>query len=320
MGTTADKLVYLEETKADIRAALVEKGLDVPESTPFREYGDLIRTMMGAPAKKPLNDMTWEEISQVSKMGLAASYFAVGDTKSVKVTGTVGTVTVDNIWAVFILGIDHNPGYSNSGITFGCFKTAVSAGKDICLVDEYYETTNGGDTSFRWNSDRRTNDGWKGSPLRYMVLGSINSNSATDAPPDTATNPKENTLMSALPSDLREVIKPMFVLTDNDGKGGEYLNDLSYSIDYLPLMSPVEITGSPGGANPNEVTYQKQYDYFRLGKSAKKYKHNATSTAANYWTRSPSTEDYGIHITTTGTVGSGYTTGWSLGISPMFLV
>lgn len=47
MGTTADKLVYLEETKADIRAALVEKGLDVPENTPFREYGDLIRGISG---------------------------------------------------------------------------------------------------------------------------------------------------------------------------------------------------------------------------------------------------------------------------------
>ncbi len=43
MGTTAEKLVYLEETKADIRAALVEKGMDVPESMPFREYAEKIR-------------------------------------------------------------------------------------------------------------------------------------------------------------------------------------------------------------------------------------------------------------------------------------
>lgn len=47
MGTTADKLVYLEETKADIRAAMVEKGLNVSENTPFREYGDLIRGISG---------------------------------------------------------------------------------------------------------------------------------------------------------------------------------------------------------------------------------------------------------------------------------
>lgn len=47
MGTTKDKLVYLEETKADIRAALVEKGMDVPENTPFREYGKMIREISG---------------------------------------------------------------------------------------------------------------------------------------------------------------------------------------------------------------------------------------------------------------------------------
>lgn len=42
MGTTADKLAYLAGTKDDIRAALVEKGMDVPESTPFREYAEKI--------------------------------------------------------------------------------------------------------------------------------------------------------------------------------------------------------------------------------------------------------------------------------------
>lgn len=42
MGTTADKLVYLEETKADIRAAMVEKGIEVPQSTPFRKYAEKI--------------------------------------------------------------------------------------------------------------------------------------------------------------------------------------------------------------------------------------------------------------------------------------
>ena len=43
MGTVADKLAYLADTKDDIRAALVEKGLDVPESTPFRQYAEKIR-------------------------------------------------------------------------------------------------------------------------------------------------------------------------------------------------------------------------------------------------------------------------------------
>lgn len=42
MGTTAEKLAYLANTKADIRAAMVEKGIEVPENTTFREYAEKI--------------------------------------------------------------------------------------------------------------------------------------------------------------------------------------------------------------------------------------------------------------------------------------
>ena len=42
MGTTAEKLAYLANTKADIRAAMVEKGIEVPQSTPFRKYAEKI--------------------------------------------------------------------------------------------------------------------------------------------------------------------------------------------------------------------------------------------------------------------------------------
>ncbi len=42
MGTIAEKLAYLADTKADIRAAMVEKGIEVPQSTPFRKYAEKI--------------------------------------------------------------------------------------------------------------------------------------------------------------------------------------------------------------------------------------------------------------------------------------
>ena len=42
MGTTAEKLAYLADTKTDIKNAIVAKGVDVPEGTTFREYADLI--------------------------------------------------------------------------------------------------------------------------------------------------------------------------------------------------------------------------------------------------------------------------------------
>lgn len=42
MGTTAEKLAYLSETKTAIKDAIVAKGTDVPEGTTFRQYADLI--------------------------------------------------------------------------------------------------------------------------------------------------------------------------------------------------------------------------------------------------------------------------------------
>ena len=42
MGTTAEKLTYLSETKTSIKNAIVAKGVEVPEGTTFREYADLI--------------------------------------------------------------------------------------------------------------------------------------------------------------------------------------------------------------------------------------------------------------------------------------
>lgn len=42
MGTTAEKLAYLSETKTEIKNAIVAKGVEVPEGTTFREYADLI--------------------------------------------------------------------------------------------------------------------------------------------------------------------------------------------------------------------------------------------------------------------------------------
>lgn len=42
MGTTAEKLAYLSETKASIKNAIVAKGVEVPEGTTFRGYADLI--------------------------------------------------------------------------------------------------------------------------------------------------------------------------------------------------------------------------------------------------------------------------------------
>lgn len=58
MGTTAEKLQRLLQTKADIRAAIIEKGQEVEEAAPFSSYAAKIRAIeSGAfpPATEPLS-------------------------------------------------------------------------------------------------------------------------------------------------------------------------------------------------------------------------------------------------------------------------
>lgn len=42
MGTTAEKLEYLAQTKADIKQAIIDKGTPVADTDTFRSYADKI--------------------------------------------------------------------------------------------------------------------------------------------------------------------------------------------------------------------------------------------------------------------------------------
>ena len=53
MGTTADKLAYLEGTKAAIREAISARGGELSESAPFREYAEWIGEIGGSGSSMP---------------------------------------------------------------------------------------------------------------------------------------------------------------------------------------------------------------------------------------------------------------------------
>lgn len=233
-----------------------------------------------------LNDNSWAAIHSVS--GTGASYWAVGDRKAVAVSGTVGTQAVNGTYYAYIIGFNHNSSKEGNGITFGTFKTALSGGTDICLVDGKYDgySTNG-TKYFNMNHSSNTNSGgWKGCDLRYDVLGSTNTNDG-DATATTATNPVANTLMAALPSDLRAVMQPMTIYTDNTGGGSDNASYVTKTTDYLPLLAEYEIFGTRSYANSAEKNYQAQYAYYSAGNSKVKYRHSATSSTAWWWERSP---------------------------------
>lgn len=269
-----------------------------------------------------LNENDWSVIKSVADASQGANYWAVGDRKAVTVNGTVGTQAINGTYYVYILGFNHNSSCEGTGITFGTFKTALSGGTDICLVDSHYnDYSTGGQKWFNMNHSSNTNSGgWKGCDLRYDVLGSTNSNN-NDAGTTTATSPVSGTLMAALPSDLRAVMKPMTIYTDNTGGGSNTASYVTASVDYLPLLAEFEIFGTRSYANSAEQNYQQQYQYYKNGNSKVKYRHSSTSSTAFWWERSPYYFDshYFCLVNTNGNA-SYYTAGYSYGLAPAFRV
>lgn len=269
-----------------------------------------------------LNENDWSVIKSVADASQGANYWAVGDRKAVTVNGTVGTQAINGTYYVYILGFNHNSSREGTGITFGTFKTALSGGTDICLVDSHYnDYSTGGQKWFNMNHSSNTNSGgWKGCDLRYDVLGSTNSNN-NDAGTTTATSPVSGTLMAALPSDLRAVMKPMTIYTDNTGGGSNTASYVTASVDYLPLLAEFEIFGTRSYANSAEQNYQQQYQYYKNGNSKVKYRHSSTSSTAHWWERSPDYHGSGYFcfVTANGNADH-YAARISFGLAPAFRV
>ena len=269
-----------------------------------------------------LNDNDWATIKEVSDKGEGANYWSVGDRKAVTLNGTVGTQAVNGTYYAYIIGFNHNSSKEGNGITFGTFKTALSGGTDICLVDGYYSKySTDGTKYFNMNHSSNTNaGGWKGCDLRYDVLGSTNTNDG-DATATTATNPVANTLMAALPSDLRAVMQPMTIYTDNTGGGSDNASYVTKTTDYLPLLAEYEIFGTRSYANSAEKNYQAQYAYYSAGNSKVKYRHSATGSTAWWFDRSPSYagSDSFCYVGTNGAAATGVAR-YSGGVAPAFRV
>lgn len=269
-----------------------------------------------------LNENDWSVIRDVSDASEGSNYWAVGDRKAVTVNGTVGTQAINGTYYVYILGFNHNSSREGTGITFGTFKTALSGGTDICLIDSHYnDYSTGGQKWFNMNHSSNTNSGgWKGCDLRYDVLGSTNTNNG-DATSTTATSPVSGTLMAALPSALRAVMKPMNIYTDNTGGGSNTASYVTKTVDYLPLLAEFEIFGTRSYANSAEQNYQAQYQYYKNGNSKVKYRHSATSSTADWWERSPYYDDSGTFccVYADGSATASYAR-YSRGLAPAFRV
>lgn len=287
----------------------------------FMRKGETHSEPVALPPKgKTLNDYTWEEISLISFAGKAREYFSVGDRKAIAINGTVGTQSINTTLYAYIIGFDHN-GTTNT-VDFGTFKDAN--GDDICLVDSnHLSTGTSGNKWFNMNHDGNYNKyGWKGCDLRYDILGSTDVNNG-DATENCPINPVANTLMAALPAELRAVMKPMTIYTDNVADKTNVASNVTASVDYLPLLAEWEVYGSQDEANSAEQNYQKQYAYYSAGNSKVKSEPSSIDPemGTKWWMRSPYTgSDTAFCMTEYEGRSSSYGGKYSLGIAPIFRV
>ena len=262
------------------------------------------------PVIRTLNDYTWDEISEISSSGEAASMFKVGDCKEIVLNGTVGALTFEDYHTyAYIIGFDHNAGLEGDHrIHFQLAKTALSGGKDICFIDGSYNST-GSSAAFRMNTSNTNSGGWKDSYMRNNICG-------------TSKTSTSGRIMGAIPAELRNALKSVTKYTNNNGSSSAS-SAVTATTDYFFLPSEYEVFGNITYSNSYEANYQQQYAYYSAGNSKVKYRHNRTWSSAVWWLRSPRPFNSSTFVVVNMS-GSVYNYGndayYSLGFAPGFCV
>jgi len=290
-----------------------------------------------------LNDNSWATISEVSKAGTGNLYWDIGDCKEITLNGKIGDyLTLSNVTlCVFILDFNHpiDKNTTDNNIIWGGFKTALNNGIDVALCDSGYNSQYYRDKYFNINhvgsssSPHNTNyGGWKGCDFRYDILGGTStapspynttkttSTTGSDATQATIDTPVADTLMAALPSDLRATLRLWNRYVDYKGNSSNAdANCSTATVDALSLLAEFEIFGARKYANTYEQDHQKQMAYYSAGNSKLKYKHNATGTACKWW-ESSAYYDASYIFCYVGTNGgaSNYNSKNSYGLAPAF--
>ena len=257
-----------------------------------------------------LNDNTWATIKEVSDAGQGENYWSVGDTKRITINGKVGNFTFSNLAIdAFIIGFNHNS--SREGTNRIHFQIGKIGGKDVCLCDSQYGSGQSGNGYFNMNPNNSNSGGWNGSYMRKTLLGNSG----------TPSSPPANSMLAALPSDLRAVMKSVTKYSDNTGGSPDNASYVTSTTDYLFLLAEFEYHGARSYANSAEKNFQLQYSYYKAGNSKVKYKHGETGTAARHWCRSVyvgSTSGF-CRVNTSGSAANGNAY-YSWGAAPGFTV
>ena len=256
-----------------------------------------------------LNNNEWSTIKSVSDAGQGANYWSIGDRKAITLNDKVGHLTLNTTIYAFIIGFNHNSSLEGENrIHFQLAKTELSGGIDITFCDAYYSSSAATTGYFSMNSSVTNSGGWASSQMRKYICG-------------TSLSSYSGTMISAIPAELRAVLKSVTKYTDNTGGGSSAASNVTATTDYFFLLSEFEVFGSISHSNENEKNKQAQYAYYSAGNSTMKYKHNRTFARANWWLRSPDVlySNYFVEVNTNGKVSSDGANN-SRGFAPGFCV
>ena len=284
--------------------------VSVAEGTNYKAPANKTCKVTASFVSTTLNDNSWATIKAVSDANQGSNYWKVGDTKRITINGKVGNFTFSNLSIdAFILGFNHNS--AKEGDKRIHFAIGKINGTMVSLVDSQFgnEQTSAG--YFHMNTSRTNSGGWKGSAMYKTLLGNSG----------TPTSPVANSLMAALPSDLRAVMKSVTKYTDNTGNSSNVAANVTASTDYLTLLAEFEVQGARTYANQYEQNSQLQYEYFKSGNSKVAYRHSATSTTAWWWLRSARyNNSNGFCNVSTNGDATHDNASWSAGVLPGFFV
>ena len=254
-----------------------------------------------------LSENSLTVISEVSQAGTGANYWSVGDTYPMTLNGKIGdylTLTNTTLYA-FILHFNlPQNGVADNNIIWGCFKN--ENGVDVALVDSNYNTDpTSGSKSFNmnhwWNTATYGTNygGWKGTDLRYDILGAVStqpsqygSNKTTanvgyNANGTEFSNPKADTLLAAMPSEWRGVLRLWKRYIDSVGNSSNVDANINETIDAISLLTEFEVQGARTYANQYEQNHQVQMAYYAGGNSKVRYRHDDGSSVVRAWCASP---------------------------------
>lgn len=215
-----------------------------------------------------LNNNSWATIKEVADKSKGPNYWAVGDRKEVTLNGSVGygsaarTFSNQKYW-VYIIGFDHNSAKEGKGIAFQGFKTAQSGGTDVAVTGTNYNSTGSG---MVMNGSDTNVGGWNGSWAHTTCMAQWKN---------------------CFPSELQAVIRTTTLYTDNTGNKSTSASAVTANSNEVYYLAEYEVFGTNKHANTNEPAQQAQYAYYQAGNSKVKYRSDNTSSAANWWLRSP---------------------------------